>query len=184
MALYEHKEERLEQPVDTPLYTGTVYTRILRCAQAELDDVLGSELLPGSVLPDAWGGPGTTNVEDARLQSVNPQRDRKAQPGQFYLVAQYLAINTYGARATAYIETDKSRQVTERQHEKLTRTIGMDLTAAGAGIPAVGDTLDAGAIGTVTTAVCVDRQVIPGWQHGRVLVLADWRALKAYVAPS
>ncbi len=178
--LHERKKERSQRRVSTHMYTGTEYTRVFDCPKGQISTILGADLADGVVMGLSWGGVSTTNAQDPRLQTV----DRIQQPrgGQDQLRARFLQLDVTGTADGTYIEIDRTRRTSERTGRDVTRTIGVAKTSTDSGIPDAGDTLDAATAGLVTTPRCEQMRIDPHWQHGRVLVVADWVALQDNIA--
>lgn len=84
--------------------------------------------------------------------------------------------------ASDYVETTRSRLLDDQQFVRgyVTRAVATLVTDTG--IPAVGDALDGGDGDTVTVPVCTSVNVMPGFEEGRVLIIARWTNLKLYAS--
>ena len=92
VGLVELKEHRSRRRVETALYTGWAITRVFTCPKGALDAVVdsGGALESGTVLPAAYGGPGTTLSTDPRLQSVYDRSSKESAAAE--LVATWIEI--------------------------------------------------------------------------------------------
>ena len=180
MALTEIKELRSAQPVATPYYTGTAYGRTFRCAPGETATHLTGSLDAGNPLLTAWGGDGnSTDAYVPRLQSAPVSRMKAG--GLDEIRATFVGVNTVGAVATTYIQTDKTRGIGDSQFETVYEVYGVDTVESGsAGAPEVGDSLDTTA--GVQNRICFHTQAVPEFEHGRSLIISRWRGAQPYAS--
>jgi len=144
---------------------------------AKVQTALDGYLALGTVMPTELGGPETSTIGTARLQTCRV--DEKLTGNQVRVSTDWLEITLAATEFSGtFRETTRSRRTSDMQHEKRMVMVGICSTTSDAGLPARAKT-EAGATPTaITDYVCVDVTVTPEWQHGRVLVRAEYAALK------
>ena len=172
------------RPWHEDLLFGLIHPRVLTCSATDLSDVLANDLALGSVLPAAWGGPGTTLPQDARLQP--PVLINRSGGKLVEIKAEYLELTTFGSASTAgggyFIELSGSRRKGDHEAAEVVTLVGVTNVGAvpDAALPVKWTSWLDGTDTYANLALCSDVRSDSAAQSGRVLVYVTytgWTAL-------
>ena len=168
----EQPDRRAQRTIDGRIYTGVAYQRVFDCPKGYSATALAGTLALGTVMPTVFGGPGTNDIGAARLQDIN--LDQQKGGGMDRFVASYVKVNVRAGGSAGYHETEGSRKQHKTPERVMTTVYAIASGTANASIPARKSYLDSAPSTSALSAVCSDVQVDPYWQHGRVLVIANY----------
>jgi hypothetical protein len=175
--LSEQKPRRGRRRIVAAWGSGTEYTRLVRCAEGNLETELGGNLALGSLLPQIWADYGltvTSGPEQPRLQAVDPIEQPRDSADRVIRLT-YLAVDVSTQRA-GYMETKRTNPRRKTQFADEIETWGISHMINSRNIPEQGDYLTTGS--TPRRAICVSVEISTKPPYGRFLVHAVWQSLR------